>query len=153
MHTHTHTHNTQVQGQKRSPYKMIRKAKSCLESNPIPAIDNLRAQNKTLCAPGSRDPTETEPDLPLCIWVSPVEAQVSSGLLWGQGLWLQQTCVTQVGHKPSWRRSPLATTQSHQTDDPQTAEQLYQINSRTVKKVIGPTTGGSSKGTENPQGI
>ena len=42
-------------------------------------------------------------------------------------------------------------------DDPQTAEQLYQRNSCTVKKVLGPTTGlptwGSGKGTENPQGI
>ena len=38
-----------------------------------------------------------------------------------------------------------------------TAEQLYQRNSHTVKKVLGPTTDfpawGSGKGTENPQGI
>ena len=45
-----------------------------------------------------------------------------------------------------------------QVDDPQTAEQLYQRNSPTVKKkVLGPTTDfptwGSSKETENPQGI
>ena len=26
--------------------------------------------NKTLCTPGPRDPTETEPDLPLCVSVS-----------------------------------------------------------------------------------
>ena len=32
------------------------------------------------------------------------EVWVSSGLLWGQGLWVQQTWVW---HKPSWRRSPL----------------------------------------------
>ena len=42
-------------------------------------------------------------------------------------------------------------------DDPQTAKQLYQRNSCTVKKVLGPTTGfptwGSGKGTENPQKI
>ena len=42
-------------------------------------------------------------------------------------------------------------------DDPQTAEQLCQRNSRTVKKVLGPTTDfrawGSGKGTNNPQGI
>ena len=41
--------------------------------------------------------------------------------------------------------------------DPQTAEQLYKINSHTVRKVLGPTTDfptwGSGKGTENPQGI
>ena len=42
-------------------------------------------------------------------------------------------------------------------DDPQTAEQLCQRNSHTVKKVLGPTTDfpawGSGKGTKNPQGI
>ena len=60
-------------------------------------------------------------------------------------------------HKSSWRRSPLAPPQSRRADDPQTAEQLYQRNSQTVKKVLGPTTDfptwGSSEGTENPQGI
>ena len=39
--------------------------------------------------------------------------------------------------------------------DTQTEEQLYQINSRTVKEVLGPTTDfptwGSGNGTENPQ--
>ena len=39
-----------------------------------------------------------------CVWVSPVEVRVSSGLLQGQGLWVQQTWVW---HKPSWRRLPL----------------------------------------------
>ena len=60
-------------------------------------------------------------------------------------------------HKPSWRRSPLAPASNCWTDDPQTAEQLYQRNSHTFKKVLGPTTDlptwGSSKRTENPQGI
>ena len=36
-------------------------------------------------------PQETEPDLPLNVWVSPTEAQVSSGLWWGQGLWQHQS--------------------------------------------------------------
>ena len=39
-----------------------------------------------------------------CVWVSPEEVQVSSCLLQGQRLWVQQT---RVWHKPSWRRSPL----------------------------------------------
>ena len=39
-----------------------------------------------------------------CVWVFPMEVQVSSGLLQGQGLWVQQTWVW---NKPSWRRSPL----------------------------------------------
>ena len=58
--------------------------------------------NKTLCTPG--DSTETEADLPLSVWVSPVEVWVNSSLLQQQELWVQQTWVW---HKPSWRRSPL----------------------------------------------
>ena len=46
---------------------------------------------------------------------------------------------------------------SHPGDNPQTGEQLYQSSSHTVAKVLGPTTDfptwGSSKVTENPQGI
>ena len=45
-----------------------------------------------------------------CVWVSPEEVQVSSGLPHGQGLWAQQTWVW---HKPSWRRSPLIPPESH----------------------------------------
>ena len=52
--------------------------------------------NKALCTPGPRDPTETEPDLPLSVGVSPAEVQVSSGLWQGQGLW-----VTACGISPS----------------------------------------------------
>ena len=55
----------------------------------------LEGSSKTLCTAGPRDPTVTELDLPLSVWVSPVEAQVNSGLLQGQGLWLQQTWDTQ----------------------------------------------------------
>ena len=40
--------------------------------------------NKTLCTPGPRDPTETEPDLTLSVCTSPVEVQVSSDLLQGR---------------------------------------------------------------------
>ena len=50
------------------------------------------------------DPTETETDLPLSVFMSPVEVWVSSGLMQGQGLWVQRTWVW---HKPSWRRLPL----------------------------------------------
>ena len=45
---------------------MVRGENLCLESNPIPAGDAQRAQ-KTLCAPGARDPTETETELCLSI--------------------------------------------------------------------------------------
>ena len=61
--------------------------KLCLESNTIPAREAQRAQKKKkkLCAPGPRDPTQTEPDLPLSVGVSPAKASVSSGLPQGQG--------------------------------------------------------------------
>ena len=55
----------------------------------------LEGSNKTLCAPGSRDPTETEPDLPVRVFVSTVEVRASSGLPQWQGLCMQQTWVTQ----------------------------------------------------------
>ena len=65
--------------------------------------------------------------------------------------------TSSLWYKPSWRRSPLAPPYSPWADDSQTAEQLYQRSSCTVKKVLGFTTDfppwGSGKGTENPQGI
>ena len=123
----------------------------------------LRGLKQTLCAPGPRDPTETEPDLP---WVSQV-SQVFECLLWRHGSAV--TCYGDWGFgctrsgshsmwdKPSWRRSPLAPPYRKLADDQQIAEQLYQRNYLTVKKVLGTTTDfptwGSSKGPENPQGI
>ena len=53
----------------------------------------LESLNITMCAPGPRDPTETEPDLPLSISVFPVEVQVSNGLPQGQGLWVWEIWV------------------------------------------------------------
>ena len=46
-----------------------------------------------------QDPETTQILSQNCVWASPVEVQVSSGLPQGLGLW--------VWHKPSWRRSPL----------------------------------------------
>ena len=59
-------------GKGEAPSKMVGGAKSHLESNPIPARDAWRAQTsppKVLigCAPGPRDPTETEPELGLSV--------------------------------------------------------------------------------------
>ena len=85
-----------IQGQSRSPSKMVGGETPHLESNPIPTRDTQRAQ--------TRDPTATEPDLILSIWLSLVEVRVSSGWFQGQGLWVQQSWVW---HQPSWRRSPL----------------------------------------------
>ena len=64
--------------------------------HPFPP-EMLRGLKQTLCTPGPRDPTETETEL----WASPVEVQVSSGVLQGWGLWVW------VWHKSSWRRSTL----------------------------------------------
>ena len=60
----------------------------------------LRGLNQNCVHTRTQRPTETEPDLPLSASASPVEAQVISGQLRGQGLWLLQTweapCVAQV---------------------------------------------------------
>ena len=61
----------------------------------------LEGSNKTLCASG--DPKDTEPGLPLSVSASPMGVWLSSYLLQGQGLWVQQSWVW---HKPSWRKSP-----------------------------------------------
>ena len=57
---------------------------------------------------GAETPQETEPDLPVCAWESLVEAWVYSGLLWGQGHWLQQLWKGLACWDMSfWRRSAL----------------------------------------------
>ena len=83
-----------VQGQRRSP-KTVWGAKFCLESNPIPARDDGKAQTKPCAHQDPRTPQETESQLPLSVWVSPEEAQIRSGLPQGQGLWLQQAWEAQ----------------------------------------------------------
>ena len=78
-------------------HKDGRRSEITFRINPYTSQGGLAGLNKTLCAPGN--PTETEPDLPLSIWVFPVKIQVRSGLMQGWGLW--------VWHKPFWRMSPL----------------------------------------------
>ena len=56
-----------AQAQRRSPNKMVGGVKSRLESKPHTCQRCSEGSNKTLCTPGPRDPTETEPDLPLSI--------------------------------------------------------------------------------------
>ena len=68
----------------------------------------LGVLKQTLCAPGPRDSTETEPEL--CLSVS----CGGTGQQWpvaGAGLWVEQTWVW---HKPSWRRLPLTPPENHQ---------------------------------------
>ena len=57
--------------------------------------------NKILCAPG--EPTETETDLPLRVWVSPVEVQVSS--LYTQITWTT-ACLNQWNYEPCHLGAP-----------------------------------------------
>ena len=62
------------------------------------------------CSEGSnKSCVHQDPDTPWrlnqnCVWVPPAKVPVSSGLLQGQGLWVQQSWVW---HKPFWRRLPL----------------------------------------------
>lgn len=97
--------------------------------------------NKTLCTPGCRDLTETEPDLPLSVC-----------LLQRLG---QQRSATGTGAVAAADLGGSAcgiNPQSHQADDPQTGQQLYQRHSRTVEKVLRPTIDSpaceSGKGTD-----
>ena len=70
----------------------------------------IKPHTRQRCSESSNIPCAYQnPDTPQrlrqnCVWVSPEEVQVSSGLLREQGLWVQQTWVW---HKLSWRRSPL----------------------------------------------
>ena len=57
---------------------------------------------------GAMTPQETEPDLPVSIWESPVEVWVSSGLSWGQGHWQQQSWKARACWPKSFWKSPLA---------------------------------------------
>ena len=83
-----------IQGQRRSPNNTVGEAQSHLKWNLRFTRENQRRQTK-LCAhedegKGAVILQETEPDLSLRVWVSPVKAQVSSDLLQGQQLRLQQ---------------------------------------------------------------
>ena len=63
-----------------------------------------RAQN-AFCAQDPEPPQETEPDLPVSVWGSPVEGWFSSGLPLRHGHWLQQIwktlCVSPTIEPPS----------------------------------------------------
>ena len=90
----------QVQGQRRSPSKMVGGANSRLEANSISVREAKRAQTnlvRTRTQGPHRDRHRT-------VWAFPLEVRVSSGLPQGQRLWVQQTWVC---HKPSRRRLPL----------------------------------------------
>ena len=89
-----------IQGQRTSSNKTVEGVKQCLELNPIPTTDAQRAQTKACVHQDPETPQETKPDLPLSVCVSPMQAWVSSGLPWGQGLRLQQALEAQHGSNP-----------------------------------------------------
>ena len=101
-------------------------------------------------------PQETEPDLPVTVWGSlqkHVSAVVCSE---DRGSGRYNPGRHGVWHKSAWRRSPLAPLQRCWADDPHTGEQLYQRNSHTVVKFLGPTTdfltwGDPAKGLRIPR--
>ena len=77
---------------KEKPQQDGRRGKIKFRIKPHACQRHSEGSSKILCTLGPRGPTETEPDLPLSVYVSLAEAWVSSGLLWGQeGLWWQQT--------------------------------------------------------------
>ena len=73
-----------VQGQRKSPSKMVGGAKSCLESNPIPTRDSWRAQTNLVC---------TRTQIPCRDWARPV----CECLLWRYGSVGQQWTATGAG--------------------------------------------------------
>ena len=76
-----------IQGQRRSHSKMVGGAKSHLESNPLPTRDAQRVQTNLVCTrtqkKGAVSPHQADPDWPMCVQESLVEAWVSGGLLQG----------------------------------------------------------------------
>ena len=110
---------------------------------------HLGGSNKTLCAPGPRDPTKTEPDLRMSL----LQRYESAVACWrGRGSGCSKPGSHRVWYKSLWRRSQLTPPKSQPADDPQTTDQLYQRNSHNVK-VLGLTkdfqTWGPGKGNKN----
>ena len=92
-----------IQGQRRSPSKMVGRAKSSLESNSIPARDAQRAQ-KTLCALEPRDLTETEPELCLNVSCGSMGQQwpdTGAGALGAVGLGMASALLEEVAISPT----------------------------------------------------
>ena len=67
---------------KEKPQQEGRKGEIAFRIKPHTHQRCLEGSNKTLCAPG--DPTETELDLPLSVWVSPVEVRVTVAFCTGR---------------------------------------------------------------------
>ena len=119
--------------------------KITFKSNTMPTRDARRAQIKPCVHQDPGIPQETEPDLPLSVWVSPAEAQVSSGLPQGQGLRLQQT----------WEPRHVSPTIKPRSRQPTEWRTIIPKKFLHCCKVLGPTTDfpswGSGKGLRTPR--
>ena len=99
-----------IQGERRTPNKMLGGAQSCLKSNLRPARDAWRAQTQPCMHQDQRRGTVT-PHKRLsqtCVCVSPAEILVGSDLPWDRGSGCSRPGRRSVWHKSSLRRSPLA---------------------------------------------
>ena len=85
---------------------MVGGANSCLESNRIPTRDAQRAQ-KTLCAPGPRDPTETETELCLSISCGGMGQQWSAAGTGALGVGMAYVLLEEVTINPTIDLSEL----------------------------------------------
>ena len=86
---------------RRSASKMVGGGKIPVRIKPHTHQRRLEVSSKPRA---HQDPETPQRMRQSCVWVSPVQGRVSSGLPQGQGLQVQQTWVW---HKPSWRRLPL----------------------------------------------
>ena len=141
-----------IQGQRRSPNKMVGGTQSHFKSNLRPARDNRRAQTKPCVhqdwGKGAATPTRDWARLSLSVWVSPAEA------------WVPVTCHGDLGGT-ACGLGPLGGGAVIPTTEPQSRQPP---NWRTIisKKFLHCCKGsrahkdfptwGSSKSTENPQG-
>ena len=119
-----------IQGQRRSHNKMVGGVKSCLESKLRPP-EMLRGFKQNLVWTRTRGTHKRLSQI--CLWVFECLLQ-----------WHGST-VACHGNRGSGcsrprRQSMWASPEGHRADNPQIGEQLNQRSSRTVAKVLGPTT-------------
>ena len=123
------------------------RCKITFKSNTMPTREAQRAQIKPCVHQDPGIPQQTEPDLPLSVWVSPAEAQVSSGLPQGQGLRLQQTW--ELSHVSPTTEPPSRQPTEWRTIIPK--KFLHCCESSRAHNRFPKL--GIWQGTENPQGI
>ena len=92
---------------KEKPQQVGRRGEIAFGIKPHTARDVRRAQTNLVCISTQRPHSDPQN----CVWVSPMEVRISSGLPRGRGSGVQQAWVW---HKPSRKRSPLTPPYNHQ---------------------------------------